>query len=163
MGTDGYGLKWPPMRLKFGMWPLGVWFYPRIFFSKRLEAIEVLTSQQLFCYDLGIEVTGGQYWTDWAISGLPGPIWTFQYIFRIYRTSGIQFWYRRAQRNAALRTRTPFKTRNSNFGLCGPIWEFDTIFRIYRISGVLWSQGCLDQSWVFFLFFKTIFWPPRHW
>ena len=53
-------------------------------------------------------------WFLHANSGLPGPILKCLTSKHIRKTSGIRISYRRAQRNAATRTRTLFKTRISN-------------------------------------------------
>ena len=59
----------------------------------------------------------------------------------MYRISGIQFWQRRAQNDAAMRTRTHIKTLNSNFAPSSPFWACETIFCMYRISGIqFWYQ-----------------------
>ena len=81
-----------------------------------------------------------------AISALCGRIWTCEYIFDMCRSSGIWFWYRLVQLNAATRTRTHFKTRISNFALCGPIWVCLTIFCIYRISGIQFWYRLVEQN-----------------
>ena len=81
-----------------------------------------------------------------AISGLPCRILTCQYIFRMYKTSGIRFWYRLTQQNAALRTRTHFKTPISNFAVCGSIFKCLTIFRIYRTSGIRFWYRLMQRN-----------------
>ena len=73
--------------------------------SEYSEVIEVMTSLS--------RVAGQGY----ANSGVYCPIWECQYIFHMYRISGIQIWYCHAQRNAAMRIRTHFKTLKN-----GIIW-----------------------------------------
>ena len=53
-------------------------------------------------------------WFLHANSGLPGRILKCLTSKHIRKTSGIRIWYRRAQRNAATRTRTLFKTRTGH-------------------------------------------------
>ena len=77
----------------------------------------------------------GSWDRHWAISGLCSPFWACKTIFCMCRISGIQFWQRRAQNDAAMRTRTHIKTLNSNFAPSSTFWACETIFRMYRISG----------------------------
>ena len=65
--------------------------------------------------------------------GVLGPIFTCETIFCIYRISEIQIWYRFVQKNAAMCTRTHFKTHSVYLCLGSNLDMWDHFLHLHNL------------------------------